>query len=108
MTTRRTRIAAILLTALLLGFQSLPVPAGAEDSEPAPLEAGEANSCGADLQACSAGDSAAWCCPIQASGAYVCCGAMAGVCHACDVDELPDDRQVPVQVPTPADLPHAE
>jgi hypothetical protein len=103
---RCTPLAAILVVVLQLAWP--PLPAGAEDPEPAAPEPIEANACGADLQACTTAVGDAWCCPVQASGAYLCCGAVAGVCHACDVEALPDEVQSPVEVPIPSELPRAE
>jgi hypothetical protein len=89
---------AFLLVAFLLGLA--PGQAGAEDEEPAPpappaSSDPDADACRAEHQKCSAGDGATWCCPLQSTGAHVCCGAVANVCHACDVD----DHGVEIPVP---------
>lgn len=103
---RGTSIGASIGLAVALG--AMPGPAGAEDLDPAPPEPRAELACGSDQQACSTGDGAAWCCPVQATGAMVCCGAVAGVCHACDLEQLPDEVRTPVQPPSPADLPRVE
>jgi hypothetical protein len=99
-------LSGILVMALQLGWQ--PVPAAAEDPALAAPEPSESNACGADLQACTTAAGTAWCCPVQASGAHLCCGAVVGVCHACDIEALPDEVHSPVAVPIPGELPRAE
>jgi len=97
-----------LAVALALALGTASGRARAEEPEFAPPEASEVPHCGPDLQACSAGDGARWCCPLQSTGAEVCCGAVAGVCHACDLEQLPDRVPSPVQPLTPAELPRVE
>jgi len=102
------RSRAWLGLALTLALGAVAGLAGAEDPDPAPPGPPAVRACGAGQQSCSAGDGATWCCPVQSTGAMVCCGAVADVCHACDLEQLPDEVQIPIKSPSSADLPRIE
>jgi hypothetical protein len=94
MTTRRPGPLAALTVTLALAL--LPGSAAGENgAEPPPTASEPAHPCLADQQQCSAGPDATWCCPRESNGAYVCCGAVAGVCNACDVDDPGDELPPP-------------